>query len=162
MPARRQAAAKAVRGFFQGFPLYRKTFGVSRRRSRCRAVKASNTSGVIGTTRVSPFFVFRSVNSRRRMSTSGHSSLSNSPFRGPTRYAILRKRSKWGAAVRWSEDHSSALAIRSRSFLGSGFSICEAGLSSTNLNRWLLATLNPLTSFSHTPQRSLGLCHPAD
>ena len=32
-PRPRQAAAKAVRGFFQAFPLYRKTLLVSRRRS---------------------------------------------------------------------------------------------------------------------------------
>ncbi len=84
IPALRQAAANAVRGFFHGFPLYRNTRGVSRRRSLCNSAKVSNTSGVMGTTRVSPFLVLRSVNSCRRMSTSGHSSLSNSPFRGPT------------------------------------------------------------------------------
>ena len=58
----RPTAVKAVRGFFQGFPLYRKTFEVSRRRSRCRAVKVSNTSGVMGTTRVSPFLVLYGLN----------------------------------------------------------------------------------------------------
>src|SRR5215469_3776738 len=37
----------------------------------------------MGTVRVSPFLVLRNVNSRRCISTSGHSSLNNSPRRGP-------------------------------------------------------------------------------
>ena len=82
-PCPAQAAAKAVRGFFHGFPLYRNTREVSRRRSLCNSEKVSKTSGVMGMTRVSPFLVLRSVNSRRRMSTSGHSNLSNSPSVAP-------------------------------------------------------------------------------
>jgi len=84
IPARRQAAVNAALGYFHGFPLYRNTRGVSRHRSLCSSAKMPNTSGVMGITRVSPFLVLRSVNSRRRITSSGHSGLGISPFQGPT------------------------------------------------------------------------------
>lgn len=49
IPARRHAAANAVRGFFHGFPLYRKTRLVSRRRPFHNSKKTAYTSRVIGT-----------------------------------------------------------------------------------------------------------------
>ena len=92
IPALQQAAAKAVLGFLHGFPLYRKTRLVSRRRCFHNSENAACTSGVMGITRVSPFLVLRSVNSLRLMSTSGHSSLSNSSLLGHNGGSIDRTR----------------------------------------------------------------------